>query len=118
MLVSGLADLLHILDGLIELRAAGASFLDDVGDDDELASDLGVSGDSALGVLDHIVDRHVSGDRSETDLLADSLDLSGGMTIETGELNAVVAHVLDLLKGCLHVLLDLIADRVELQSNR
>ena len=59
----------------------------------------------------------MGGDGSEANLGAESLDLGGGLTVESRELHALVAHGLDGLQGALKIGGGLVANGVQLDSN-
>ena len=117
-LLCHLAQHLGVLHHLGKAVGAGAALGGQVGDGHVLTADLGVVGEHALGVGDHIVVGDVGGDGGQADLGAQSLNLGGGLTVKSRELHALVAHGLDGLQGALKIGGGLVTNGVQLDSNR
>jgi len=98
-------------DGGPQVRA-GPSLLVEPGHGDVPAAELLVEGDDAVHVLEECVQRGMARDRDEAHLVEPGLDGLRRVPVVAGELDALVAHVLDRLERAVEVLLEDVPHRV------
>ena len=103
---------------IVKVGCAGAVLRDKIRDSHVFASDLGVLRKNAPRVLEHIYKWNVSRDGVEAQLGAEVADLSCGVTVKSRKFNAVVAHIAQLGKSAAKVSLGILADGINLDSNR
>ena len=107
-----------VFHDLGEFIRTGSQLVVEVRNRDVFATDRGVCAENAFGILHHIKVRNVSRDRNEPELFAHSLYFVSGMSVEPGELNAVISHLFELCKGGAKVCLCLLANRINLNCCR
>ncbi len=106
-----------IPDDIRKAGRAGAVFRHQVGDGNIAAADGGVLSQHALRVGNHVVIRHVGGQRHQSDFPAHSPHVLGGVSVQTGELHAVVPHLFDFLQSTPHIGGCVVAHGIQLNGN-
>ena len=86
------------------------------GDDDVLVADGLVIGDGLLEVLGDLLPAGVGAGDLQAVLVEHGLDLLGAVAEEAGELHEFVAHLADLTKRAVQVVLGDVANAVKLKS--
>ena len=105
----------NIGDGLRPAVGAGAAVFGQIRHGDVTAADLGIDRKHAVGVGDHVIQRNVSGNRNQTELLAKSLDLGGRFAEQTGKFDAVIAEFLHFFQGACKISFHFVTDGIKLK---
>ena len=92
-----------IPDDIRKAGRSGAVLRHQVRNGDIAASDGGILSQHALRIGDHLVIRHVCRQGQKSDFLTHLPNLFGGVSVQTGKLNAVVPHFPDLLQCTPHI---------------
>ena len=113
-----LTDLLNVCDHLAKLIGIGAMLGHQIRNYNKRATDISISLNGSLGICNQIHVRNVCRQGDQAQILAHFADFCGLMSVGACQLDAVIAHRLDLFQSAVQICLCFFSQGVNLNCNR